>query len=79
MKCGNTLVVYNINNKYNFLYYNVVAVLYFTGDLTTTLPSVVVAQHQDKVISGRWHPTDFSFLSTSADKTTTLWALPPYK
>ncbi|XP_050425003.1 WD repeat-containing protein 47 isoform X3 [Adelges cooleyi] len=49
------------------------------GDLTTTLPSVVVAQHQDKVISGRWHPTDFSFLSTSADKTTTLWALPPYK
>ncbi|XP_050549136.1 WD repeat-containing protein 47 isoform X2 [Daktulosphaira vitifoliae] len=49
------------------------------GDLTTSLPSVVVAQHQDKVISGRWHPTDFSFLSTSADKTTTLWALPPYK
>jgi WD40 repeat protein len=49
------------------------------GDLTTSLPSVVVAQHQDKVISGRWHPNDFSFLSTSADKTTTLWALPPYK
>ncbi|XP_075230095.1 WD repeat-containing protein 47 isoform X2 [Lycorma delicatula] len=47
------------------------------GDLTTPLPSVVVAQHQDKVISGRWHPTDFSFLSTSADKTATLWALPP--
>lgn len=53
--------------------------IYSTGDLTTSLPSVVVAQHQDKVISGRWHPTDFSFLSTSADKTTTLWALPPYK
>ena len=47
------------------------------GDLTATLPSVVVAQHQDKVISGRWHPTDFSFLSTSADKTASLWALPP--
>lgn len=47
------------------------------GDLTMPLPSVVVAQHSDKVISGRWHPTDFSFLSTSADKTTTLWALPP--
>lgn len=41
------------------------------------LPSVVVAQHSDKVISGRWHPTDFSFLSTSADKTSKLWALPP--
>ncbi|XP_014240283.1 WD repeat-containing protein 47 isoform X3 [Cimex lectularius] len=47
------------------------------GDLTTSLPSVVVAQHSDKVISGRWHPTEFSFLSTSADKTATLWALPP--
>lgn len=47
------------------------------GDLTLPLPSVVVAQHSDKVISGRWHPTDFSFLSTSADKTATLWALPP--
>lgn len=46
-------------------------------DLTMSLPSVVVAQHQDKVISGRWHPTEFSFLSTSADKTATLWALPP--
>lgn len=49
----------------------------FLGDLTMPLPSVVVAQHQDKVISGRWHPTEFSFLSTSADKTATLWALPP--
>ncbi|XP_055916301.1 WD repeat-containing protein 47 [Eupeodes corollae] len=47
------------------------------ADLTLPLPSVVVAQHADKVISGRWHPTDFSFLSTSADKTATLWALPP--
>lgn len=47
------------------------------GDLTMPLPSVVVAQHSDKVISGRWHPTEFSFLSTSADKTATLWALPP--
>ncbi|XP_044734171.1 WD repeat-containing protein 47 isoform X3 [Chrysoperla carnea] len=48
------------------------------GDLTMALPSVVVAQHQDKVISGRWHPSEFSFISTSADKTATLWALPPF-
>jgi len=47
------------------------------GDLTGPLPSVVVATHQDKAITGRWHPSDFSFLSTSADKTSTLWALPP--
>ncbi|KAF7273228.1 hypothetical protein GWI33_014055 [Rhynchophorus ferrugineus] len=47
------------------------------GDLTLPLPSVVVAQHNDKIISGRWHPSEFSFLSTSADKTATLWALPP--
>jgi len=47
------------------------------GDLTGPLPSVVVASHADKAITGRWHPTDFSFLSSSADKTSTLWALPP--
>ena len=47
------------------------------GDLTGQLPSVVVATHSDKVIAGRWHPSDFSFLSTSADKTASLWALPP--
>ncbi|ODM97600.1 WD repeat-containing protein 47 [Orchesella cincta] len=47
------------------------------GDLSNALPSVVVATHQDKVISGRWHPSEFTFLSTSADKTAILWGLPP--
>ncbi|KAH8403475.1 hypothetical protein KR222_006879, partial [Zaprionus bogoriensis] len=47
------------------------------GDLSNDLTSVVVAKHDDKAISIRWHPTEFSFISTSADKTATLWALPP--
>ncbi|XP_039763107.1 WD repeat-containing protein 47 isoform X2 [Pararge aegeria] len=47
------------------------------GDLTCALPSVLVARHPDKVISARWHPEDFSFLSTSADKTAVLWTIPP--
>ncbi|XP_065570208.1 WD repeat-containing protein 47-like [Artemia franciscana] len=47
------------------------------GDLTRQLPSVSAAQHADKIISARWHPSDFSFLSTSADKTCALWVLPP--
>ncbi|XP_026319931.1 WD repeat-containing protein 47 isoform X1 [Hyposmocoma kahamanoa] len=46
------------------------------GDLTCPLPSVPVARHPDKVISARWHPDDFSFLSTSADKTAVLWTIP---
>ncbi|XP_023941151.2 WD repeat-containing protein 47 isoform X8 [Bicyclus anynana] len=47
------------------------------GDLTCPLPNVLVARHPDKVISARWHPEDFSFLSTSADKTAVLWTIPP--
>ena len=47
------------------------------GDLSQPLPTVCVATHDDKVISGRWHPTDFSFVSTSADKSCTIWGLPP--
>ena len=46
------------------------------GDLSLNLVSVPVASHEDKIISGRWHPTEFTILSTSADKTAKLWALP---
>ncbi|XP_076342277.1 WD repeat-containing protein 47-like isoform X2 [Tachypleus tridentatus] len=45
------------------------------GDLSQPIPNVTVAEHEDKVIQARWHPTDFSFLTTSADKSVILWGL----
>ncbi|XP_027031881.1 WD repeat-containing protein 47-like isoform X2 [Tachysurus fulvidraco] len=47
------------------------------GDLTKPLPVMVAGEHKDKVIQCRWHTRDSSFLSSSADKTVTLWAHRP--
>lgn len=46
------------------------------GDLTQPLPTCCVAENDDKIVQSRWHPSDFTFVTTSADKTATLWALP---
>lgn len=46
------------------------------GDLTRKIPSVEIAELNDKVIQTAWHPTDYNFVTTSADGSATLWTMP---
>ncbi|KAF6033595.1 hypothetical protein EB796_008094 [Bugula neritina] len=45
------------------------------GDITQSLKTVQVAEHMDKVIQCRWHPLLPSFITSSADKTVSCWAI----
>ncbi|XP_046919464.2 WD repeat-containing protein 47 [Dermatophagoides farinae] len=57
-------------------YDNHIALTDLQGDLTQPLQSIHVASHDDKVIQCRWHPNEFSFITTSADKSAIIWTLP---
>uniref|UniRef100_UPI003AAAD719 WD repeat-containing protein 47-like n=1 Tax=Centroberyx gerrardi TaxID=166262 RepID=UPI003AAAD719 len=58
-------------------YDNKIIITDLQGDLTKPLPQSVAGEHWDKVIQCRWHTHDLSFLSSSADRTVTLWAQGP--
>ena len=57
-------------------YDNKVIVTDLHGDLTKPLYWCDVAKHNDKIIQARWNPTQMSFVTTSADRTSTVWSLP---
>ena len=51
-----------------------VSIMHLAGNLEANVPKhYTVAEHTDKVIQCRWHPTENIFLSSSADRTCVLW------
>ncbi len=57
-------------------YDNKVIITDLHGDLTKPLHWSVVASHNDKIIQAKWHPTQMSFITTSADRNSIVWSLP---
>lgn len=48
------------------------------GQLTSPLHGVQVAQLADKCVQTSWHPHEYSFVTTCADGTATLWTIPNF-
>lgn len=49
------------------------------GHLNNSLPSIEVAALKDKIVQTAWHPVDYNFVTTCADGSATLWAIPDFE
>ena len=66
-------------NSYYLLtasYDHTVKLMDLQGNLDQKLPSAQVAELPDKVVQAAWHPVDYNFVTTCANGTATLWAIP---
>lgn len=66
------------SNAYYLLtasYDNKVNITDLHGDLTKPLNWNMVASHNDKVIQAKWHPNCMAFITTSADRSSTVWGI----
>lgn len=57
-------------------YDNKIKLMDLQGDLTNKLPTVDIGNFNNKIVQTAWHPTDYNFITTCANGTATLWALP---
>lgn len=57
-------------------YDNKLKLMDIQGDLTSKLPCVEVGDLGDKAVQTDWHPAEYSFVSTCAHGSATLWTVP---